>query len=146
MERGSMAKSTDLPGFTQKRKTLFSPKTSAESLRVLGKEFMEAERYDDALEFFQRAGAEDMARHVAEKAMQAGDTALYMRAKKVLGDTVSDEEWTRIARAAEQARRYSAAYLAHSQAGHEEEAARLQQLVPGLSTPEQEDDEPVGTD
>ncbi len=133
-----MSNDDELLDFHAKRKVLFGEKTSPEKLREVGRQFMEAERYDDALEFFQRAEAEDLTRRIAEAAMEAGNTPLYMRAKKVLAEKITEEEWTSLAAAAEEAGLYSAALLAHRQAGHEREVARLEELVPGF---EQETEE-----
>jgi len=126
-----MAKRNRLPGFSEKRKILFSPKTTPEKMRRTGELFMEAERYDDALEFFSRTDAEDLVRRIAAIAMDAGNTPLYMRAKRVLKEEITEREWTDLARNAEKAGMYSGAYLAHLKAGHQEEAERLRALMPG---------------
>ncbi len=133
-----MAKKQDLPGFARKRDILFGRKTSKERLRQTGEQFLEVGRYYDALEFIERAGADELARRIAGLAVDAGDTALLMRAKKVLREQTTDEEWTRTAANAEKAGLYSAAYLAHSRAGHEEEAVRLRKLMPGVHEEETE--------
>ncbi len=132
-----MADQANLPGFRAKRKILFSDRTSDEKMRATGEQFMEAERYDDALEFFDRCEADDLVREIARRAMEAGNTPLYMRAKRVLDEEISEDEWNALAEHAESARLYTAAYLAHKQAGHEEEAARLRALMPGVK-PEDE--------
>jgi len=137
----NMAKNQDLPGFYEKRKILFSERTSPEKMRRTGQMFMEAGRYDDALEFFQRCEAEDLVRRIAAEAMEDGNTPLYMRAKKVLGEQVSESEWTGLAAAAERAATPTMAHLAHRQAGHEEEAARLRAAAPRLEEEEEPDAE-----
>ena len=131
-----MSKQTELPGFYEKRKTLFGRKTAPEKMLQTGRVFMDAGRYDDALEFFERCEAADLVRQITATAMRAGDTSLYMRAKKVLKEDTSDEEWTQLAANAEQAGKHTMAYLAHLKAGHEQEAARLRRLAQGLSGPE----------
>ncbi|MHC5035398.1 MAG: hypothetical protein ACYTFZ_10215 [Planctomycetota bacterium] len=88
-----MAKSKELPGFDEKRKILFGAKSSPEKMRETGELFMDAERYDDALEFFQRCDAQDQTREIARRAMAAGNTPLYMRAKKVLGEDTAEPRW-----------------------------------------------------
>lgn len=136
-----MAEKQELPGFYEKRKILFGPRTPPEKVRQTGELFMQAGRYDDALEFFERCDADDLARQIASKAMDAGNTALYMRARKVLKEQITEEEWARLAANAEEAGAYSMAYVAHLKAGHEEEAARVGRLVPGITVegePEQE--------
>ena len=132
-----MGKNDDLPDFHAKRKILFGDKTSDEQLRETGQQFMEGERYDDALEFFQRADADDLARQVARNAMERGNTPLYMRAKRVLGEPISEDEWVELARSAERAELYTAARLAYQKAGRTQEAERLAELIFG---PEEEDE------
>jgi hypothetical protein len=111
-----VAKKPQLPGFYEKRKVLFAESPSPEKLLRAGRQFMEAGRYDDALEFFQRAGAHDLARQVAAVAMQAGNTPLLMRAKKVLGEGITEQEWLQVAANAEKAGLPSCACLAYSAA------------------------------
>jgi tetratricopeptide (TPR) repeat protein len=120
--------------FRDKRNVLFGKKTTAEQLREVGSMFMAAERYDDALEFFQRAGAADLTRRVAEAAMADGDTPLYMRAKKALGEQIEEPEWLALAKRAEASGKHSAAHLALDRAGRHEEAERLRSLMPGAHT------------
>jgi len=140
-----MAKKQELPGFRRKREILFGKKTSKEKLRETAEQFLEAGRYYDALEFIERADAPALARKIVRLAMDAGDTPLLMRAKKVLREDVTEEEWSRVAANAEKAGLYSAAWLAHSKAGHEEQAARLRKAMPGVDEEEsQEADEPDG--
>jgi hypothetical protein len=133
-----MAQRRKLPGFYEKRKILFGAKTTPEKMRETGKLFMDAARHDEALEFFGRCAAEDLTRQIAAEAMAAGDAPLFMRAKKVLKEQVTDEEWTRLAGNAEKAGAHSMAYVAHLRAGHAEEAARLRPRgqVPEEPTPE----------
>ncbi|MCD6417023.1 MAG: hypothetical protein J7M08_10085 [Planctomycetes bacterium] len=135
-----MPKKDELPGFYTKRKILFGSKTSKQKLRETGSRFMERERYDDALEFFQRCGADDLTRQVASAAVEAGNTPLYLRAKRVLGEPPEEDDLSRLALAAEQAGIYSAAWLAHHKAGHEQEAQRLRQRMPGAAPPAGEDE------
>jgi tetratricopeptide (TPR) repeat protein len=138
LPEGNVAKKPQLPGFYEKRKVLFAESPSPEKLLRAGRQFMEAGRYDDALEFFQRAGAHDLARQVAAVAMQAGNTPLLMRAKKVLGEGITEQEWLQVAANAEKAGLPSCACLAYSKAGREEEAARVRGLMPGFRGAEQE--------
>lgn len=133
-----MSKKHDLPGLAHKRDILFSKRSSQEKMRQTGQQFLEAGRYYDALEFIQRAGAADLARQIVRTAIDAGDTALLMRAKKVLAEGTSEQEWSSVAANAEKAGLYSAAWLAHSKAGHVEEAARVRQLMPGAPKVEPE--------
>jgi len=126
-----MAKQRDLPAFREKRKILFGEKTSQERMREAARQFMEAERYDEALEFCQRTEADELARQIAARALESGNSPLYMRAKRVLGEEIGDEEWAQLAAKAEKAGLFSAAYVAYVKAGREPEAARMRSLMPG---------------
>jgi hypothetical protein len=139
-----MAKKRDLPDFAEKRKILFGAKTTPEKLRETGMLFLEAERYDDALEFFQRCDAQDLARKVAEQAMSTGNVPLYMRARRVLREPVEADEWARLAAAAEKQGRISMAYVACLKAGDQAGAERLKALLPSQSgIPEADAGEPA---
>jgi hypothetical protein len=131
-----MAKKKELPGFSQKRKVLFGARTSPEKMREAGELFMEAGRHDDALEFFERCDAEDLIRQIATNALASGNTPLYMRAKRALGEEIAEAEWSELAAAAERAGAHTMAYVAHLKAGHEEEAARLRRLTTGAGEEE----------
>jgi len=143
-----MPEQDNLPGFEAKRRILFGAKTTEEKMRSTGEQFMEAGHYDDALEFFQRCNAEELTREIARRAMDAGNTPLYMRAKRVLQEDITEDEWNRLAKRAEDSGMHIAAHLAHQQAGHEEEAARLRELMPRLQPeagqPEATDEETDG--
>lgn len=137
-----MARQRDLPGFAEKRKILFGAKTAPEKMRETGELFLEAERYDDALEFFQRCDADDLTRRVADRAMRTGNVPLYMRAKRVLREPVEETEWKELAARAEGQGRFSMAYVAHLKAGNEAEAERLKQKLPSQSAEAEPDAAP----
>jgi len=92
---------------------------------------MEAERYDDALEFFARTDAEGLVRQIAQKALARGDTPLYMRAKRVLTEEIAEEEWDALARNALKADCPSKAYMAKLKAGKEQEAQQIKAQMEG---------------
>jgi hypothetical protein len=126
-----MARETSLPSFLQKRKVLFGEKTDPEKMRAAGKQFMEAGRLDDALEFFQRCDADELVRTVMDTAIAQGNTPLVMRALKVLGQEATPQQWSACAENAEKARRHTCAALAYEKAGRSDDAARMRELVPG---------------
>lgn len=136
-----MAKDDELPGFYEKRKILFNEKTSEEKMRETGRQFFEAERYDDALEFFARSEAPDLVKQIVEITLERGDTPLFLRAKRVLKEKVSDEEWKTLAQNALDAGCPSKAYVAYLKSGREEKAKELKAKTEGLGEPEEEDEE-----
>ena len=119
----------ELPGFTSKRKILFSPRSTPQDLVRVGKEFLEAEYYDDALEFFTRAGAADEVRAVAEKAYEAADVPLFMRARKAIKESIAPEQWEHLAQANIKLGRFSMAQLAYNQAGMPEKAEQVKSMT-----------------
>jgi len=141
-----MTKKRDLPGFRAKRKLLFGAKTSPERMREAGEMFMAAERYDDALEFFARCEGHEPTRKIAGLAMEAGNVALYMRAMRILGEEITEGQWTQLAANAERAGAFTMAHVAHRKAGHEEEAARLRRLIPGVQAEQDDEPPPQGED
>jgi len=144
-----MAKRNELPGFKEKREILFGKKSSPQKLREVGISFMEAERYDDALEFFSRVEADELVRQIAEVALKSGDTPLYMRAKKVLAETITEQEWDTLAANALQRGAVSKAYVAKLKAGKQQEAedlkAQLDACGPGNAS-EDSSQQPNHTD
>jgi hypothetical protein len=136
-----MAKDEELPGFYEKRKILFNEKTSDEKMRDTGRQFFEAERYDDALEFFARSEAPDLVKQIAELALERGDTPLFLRAKRVQKEKVTDEEWQTLAQNALDAGCPSKAYVAYLKSGREEKAKELKAQTEGLGEPKEEEEE-----
>jgi len=130
-----MRESQDLPGFREKRKILFGENTTPEQMLETGRKFMAAGRFDDALEFFQRSDARAEVQQIAQTAAQSGDTALFLRAKLVLGEQASEQELVRVARAAEASGRHSMAYIAYVKAGRQEDAERLRPRLPAPGEP-----------
>ncbi|MBS3761775.1 MAG: hypothetical protein KGZ25_00605 [Planctomycetes bacterium] len=140
-----MAKSDELTGFHKKRKVLFGEKSSDEDLHEMGRQFMEAEHYDDALEFFARTEAEEDVRKIASRAIENGNTPLFLRAKVVLDEKPTEEELGKLAANAEEAEQISSAYVAHLKASNDAELEKLSEKLPGRHLPgtseEKEDEE-----
>lgn len=128
-----MAKDSNLPGFYEKRKLRFSTKLSPAKRHQTAEAFVQAGRFDEALDLLARPDSADFVRRIANLAFEAGNVPLFMRAKKMLGVSITDEEWTRLARTAEAAGRPSMALVAHLKAGHQDEAARLRALIESLA-------------
>ena len=132
-----MARSDELPGFRKKRDILFGEKTTDEQMRETGRKFMEAEQLDDALEFFARCEADDLVREIAAHAREQGNTALYLRARVVLGEPPEEDELRELADEAMEAKRPSMARLAYVKAGDEEKAEELEKQLLGGEEPQE---------
>ncbi len=120
-----MAERKDLPGFQKKRKILFDDKFAGRQRLEAGIEFMEAGRYDDALEFFARSDAAQQVREIAELARQQCNVPIFLRAKVVLKERPGEDELVELALRAMEAGRSSMAELAYRKAGRQEEADRI---------------------
>jgi len=139
----------ELPDFYEKREILFGDSTTEEEMRSTGERFMRAGRYDDALEFFARCDAEDLVREIIETARERGDTPVFLRAKRVLGEETDKHEWDELAENALEQNSPSKAYVAKMKAGKEEEAEQLKdRMYPDevlerqeISKEEEEEDE-----
>ena len=134
-----MAKKNELPGFVKKRKILFGEKVSPEQRRTTGIEFMEAGRYDDALEFFARADAGEYVRKIANIAREEGNVPIYLRAKGVLEEKPEQDDFEELAGKALEKNRPSMAVVAYQKAGLEEQADRLRSEVFGEEAQDEEE-------
>ena len=86
--------------YLKKRDLLHSEKTPPEVLCRVGREFLQLERYSDALDFFEKARDMDSIRQMKSLALQQGDIFLLARLERFDRALVSREDWDR---AAEQA-------------------------------------------
>ncbi len=139
-----MASSEDLPTFREKRDILFGDDTTDEKMRETGKLYMEAEQYDDALEFFARCEADDLVRNIAQLAVDQGDAALYLRSKVVLEEEADSDVLIDIAESAKEKNRASMARVAYQKAGNEEKAEELTEQILKGEEPKKAP-EPVGS-
>ncbi|MEF8788362.1 MAG: hypothetical protein V5A84_04770 [Planctomycetota bacterium] len=121
--------SEELPDFYEKREILFGDSTTEEEMRSTGEQFMRAGRYDDALEFFARCDADDLVREIIEDVKERGDTPVFLRAKRVLDEETSEEEWDELAQNALEHGSPSKAYVAKVKAGKEDEAEQLKERI-----------------
>ncbi|MCX7804507.1 MAG: hypothetical protein N3A38_04875 [Planctomycetota bacterium] len=109
--------------YLEKRDVLWSEKTPRETLSRHGREFFEAERYSDALDFFERAMDEEGIRRIREVALKEGDAFLLGRIARLKPEWVSDGDWRTVEKAAEAAGKPSFA---------EQARKRYQPLTPEL--------------
>ncbi|HOX39336.1 MAG TPA: hypothetical protein PL033_15250 [Candidatus Brocadiia bacterium] len=121
-------------GFTQKRRQLYARSVSPEKLMRAGDDFLEAGRYDDALNFYHRAEAKDRIAKVAETAVARGDAALLLRARKLLGTAATPEELSETAAKALENGKPTLAMVAYERIGDKEKAKEIRAQL-GLSPP-----------
>lgn len=102
------------PGnYIKRRDYLHSEKTTPAALSAAGREFFAAERYSDALDFFEKANDADGIQKIKRVARQRGDTFLLARLDRFDRNLVTKEEWEQAAKTAEAEGKPSmAAYVA----------------------------------
>ncbi len=128
----------DLPDFYEKRRVLYNDDVPVEEVIAMGRRFMEAEMYNDALEFFERGRSDEDTRRVAEAAMELGDTAIWLRCKRILREEPDEESLRAIAKRAEAQGKFMFAIEAYRRLGEEEQIERLRAALEEASerTPE----------
>ncbi|NOZ23802.1 MAG: hypothetical protein GXP25_22215 [Planctomycetes bacterium] len=113
------------PNYSEKRKILFSKTMPAEEIDKYGQAFLDVGRLSDALDLFEKSGNKEKVEDVAAKAREAGDPSIWLRAKKMLGETPTPEMWEGIAEQALAFGKENFAAWAFDQAGMKDRAAAL---------------------
>ncbi len=88
---------TGLPDVKRKQKMLFAEDTTEQTLIEHGQRFFSAGWYNDAIDFFERAGHVEGLNQIRQTASDEGDVFLFNRCLKAKGVAADDEEWRRIA-------------------------------------------------
>jgi len=86
--------------YLKRREFLHSEKTSPETLSAAGRALLAAERYSDALDFFEKARDTDGIQKIKRIALQRGDTFLLARLDRFDRTLVTKEEWEAAAKTA----------------------------------------------
>ncbi len=120
-----------LPDFYEKRNVLYNDDVPVERVVEVGRQFMAAEMYDDALEFFERSRSEEDTREVARRAMAQGDTAVWLRAQRILGEEPDEESLRAIAANAEEKGKFMFAIEAWRRLDDSEQIERLRARLAG---------------
>ncbi len=120
-----MADRSELPGFSKKRDILFNEKASGQQRLQNGVEFVQAGRYDDALEFFERCDAEEQVREILDIARRQCNIPVFLRAKVILKEKPDAAELEELAVRAVEMERPLMAVLAYQKAGMQEKADRV---------------------
>ncbi len=139
-----MAKKNELPPFVKKRKIMFGEKVADRQRIQAGVEFMEAGRYDDALEFFVRSDAEEYVREIVEIALKECNVPVFLRAKVVLNEKPEKAELEEIADRALEMDSPAMAAVALQKAGLHEKAKEIRSEVTGESVDAEEEESTEG--
>ena len=87
--------------YLKRRDFLHSEKTPPAQLSQAGREFLAAERYSDALDFFEKARDQDGIKEIKKIALAQGDTFLLARLDRFDRALVAAADWEAAARQAE---------------------------------------------
>ena len=117
--------SADLPDFSTKREILYSDDVPVERVNEVGRQFMAAGLYNDALEFFDRSKSADDIQKVADIAFNEGDVAIWLRCKRILRQEPDEGSLEGIAGHAEAHGKLAFAIEAWRRLGKEEQVERL---------------------
>ncbi|MEW6359126.1 MAG: hypothetical protein AB1696_22520 [Planctomycetota bacterium] len=117
--------SKPLPGYSEKRKILFSKTMPAEEIDSSGQAFLDEGRLNEALDLFEQSGNKEKVKQIVAKAREAGDVSIWLRAKRMLGETPAPEMWEGIAEQALAFGKENFAAWAFEQAGMKDRADAL---------------------
>jgi hypothetical protein len=121
--------------YIKKRDTLHSEKTTKETLSKIGREFLAAERYSDALDFFEKAQDLNAVDEIKQFAIKSGDTFLLSRLDRFDRNMISRADWEAAAKkAAADGRESMAEFVAKKFAASDAATAKQVVTLPG-STP-----------
>ena len=95
--------------YIKKRDLLHSDRSTPQSLSAVAREFLAAERFSDALDFFEKAKDLSGLNEIKQLALRTGDSFLLARLERFDRNLVSQEEWNNAAVLAEQSGRASMA-------------------------------------
>lgn len=118
--------------YIKKRDTLHSEKTSKEALASIGREFLAAERYSDALDFFEKAQDLSAVNEIKQHALNTGDTFLLARLDRFDRNMISRADWEAAAKkATEDGRASMAEFVAKRFAAADAATAKQVVILPG---------------
>ncbi|OGL41171.1 MAG: hypothetical protein A3C43_09345 [Candidatus Schekmanbacteria bacterium RIFCSPHIGHO2_02_FULL_38_11] len=120
MERLKM-KNTKLPDYKEKQRLVFMSQVSGETLAEYGDNCFAKGRYDDAVDFYEKASNKTGLKKIADLAVEEGDLFLYKKVFRFLGEEqISPETANRIGARAFDLGKYSFAKKAFEIAGNED--------------------------
>jgi len=114
-----------LPWTLEKRDLLYAKK--GVDYKRWGDLFYEAERYADALEFYLRGDVEEGIEKLKRFALETGDYYILAKIEEKYSGRVSDEEWRRAARKAEELGKFSMAVWLYEKCGDKEKMRQCAQ-------------------
>jgi hypothetical protein len=119
-----------LPGCLKKRRLLNEPEPNRELFREMAEKFLEADWWEDALEFFKKAGDGQGLEKIKNHCLETGDAAMLAR----LGLRQDPKTWRQVAERALELGKLRYARRAFELAGDPDKAAMVEGLIAGAET------------
>lgn len=107
-----------IPDIMSRRHLLYEEEVASEQKVSIGEEYLRDDRIEDALEFFGYGGDREGLIQIKKRAEESGFSYLLERVAEFMPDLVSEQDWERLARAAERK-------------GLHQDAARARQILRG---------------
>lgn len=120
-----------LPDYQEKQKLLYKGNISHDELISYGDRYRKANRFFDALEFYQKAKHKPGLREIVAAAISSGDAMLIEQAAKALGTSPTVEEWDRLGRRAMALKKHLFARYAFEKSGDQSMLAEIRKIVEG---------------
>jgi len=117
----------------KKRDLLNSDRADKNTLIKHGQDYLQEGFISDCIDFFEKAGYVEGLIQLKEKSAADGDYFLYSRLAKILQDSPSPEEWTRLGDKALELGKLLFASRAYERAENREKAAQVEKLLQQLS-------------
>jgi len=111
--------------YLKKRDILNDPEADSQRLKKLGDTYISLDLLHDALDFYEKAKDLSGIETIFEKALEEGDFFLVKQTTKILGKSLSNEEWLKLAKNAEEKGKFFFALEAYREAGAQDEVGRL---------------------
>jgi hypothetical protein len=118
-----------LPGCLKKRDLLNSDRVDKSELIKLGQGYLQEGFISDCIDFFEKAKHFEGLAQLKEKCAAGADYFFYQRIVKILQDSPSPEEWTKLGDKALGLGKLLFARFAYERADNHEKAAQVEKLL-----------------
>jgi len=108
----------------EKRDLLNHSVVSVDTLLAWGERYEQSGFINDAVDFYEKAKAQDALTRLLARVIGEGDVFLFNRITRAMGNEVEPDEWLSLAKTAEDCGKFSFAAEAYRKSGQEEEALR----------------------
>jgi len=118
-----------LPDVKQKQKLLFAEEIQPAALSAQAEQFSKVGWYNDAIDFFARAGDRAGLERMRERALEEGDVFLFLRCLRALAAEATDDEWHSLGECARKLEKWQFAREAFRRAGDRKAMEAVEALI-----------------